>query len=1225
MIEHGALANHLAWVRAAFDLRESDRFLLRTPFTFDASLWEIVHPLASGATLVVAPQEAGRDPSLLLDLCARARISILQTVPSLLRVWLAEPRFAGCRALRHLICAGEALDPDLWKRFAGTTRSLGLSIALHNLYGPSEACIDATWHTLSPEDAERELDAIPIGRPISNARAYVLDRAGEPVPIGVVGELWLGGDGLGRGYWNDAELTAQRFVPSPFGPGRLYRTGDLARWLPDGTLAYVGRADRQLKLAGVRVEPGEIESELRAHPAVRDAAVVSVRGEAQGLRLQAFVVPVEGRAIDPRELREFVGRRLPRHLVPSSVAVLDELPLTTSLKTDLRALERIAARALVTSAHEPPRTETETRVAAFAAELLGVERVGRSDDFFALGGHSLLAAQLVARVREHWRVELPLSRFFDGPNVAALAAVVDAALAAGDTARAERIPRRGGNERELSFAQQGLWVTQALDPGSTLYNVSGGLRLRGALDVSALERAFALVVGRHEILRTAFVEEDGRLRACVHAAPPGLARRDLAGDPRGKEAALAEWLGAEARHVFDLRRGPLVRAALLALGPDDHVLALDVHHIVADGWSLELVVSEIANAYAALAAGREPDLPPLALEYADWAAWQRAHASGTQEQEHVAWWRAALAGAAPRARLPLDRREPAGPFQAATSHAGATVDFALDPPLVDALRRFARESGVSLHAVLTAALSALLARTGTDPDLVVGTVVGIRPRAELESVVGPFVNVVPIRVDLRGSPAFDELVRRVANASAAALGHAELPFERIAAALAPVREPGREPFVSIACDLESFPASRARFPGLAAELVHVDPGTSKLDASFTFVDDGSRVTAHAQYRTALFDRATIAGWTRRLRELLAAALADPARPIDALEFARDARDAPTTRTAVEPDLLLERFERHARRDPAAIAYEIADDRAGYGELDARAELWADRLRALGAGPETVVALVLERSLESAALVLGAWKARAAWIALDPHEPFAENARTARAARALAVVAEPAEVAAWTAAGFATRSVDGEPGVGAPRSAPAPDRPAAGDLACVLSVAEPDGARRLVALDQRALARAAEVAAGWPGTGFEGRLLHHHPLSSELALLELAGVLGDGGTVVALPARADGARAIATRSARRAPRPRSRRRCSSRSSSTGAVRGQHEPALDRLHRRFAAGARGRALRRAVRRARASCTARTRRPKRRSSSARTPAVRSRPIPCPPAPIPLASTRS
>jgi amino acid adenylation domain-containing protein/thioester reductase-like protein len=876
MIEHGALANHLAWVRAAFDLAPSDRFLLRTPFTFDASLWEIVHPLACGATLVVARQDTGRDPSLLLELCARARISILQTVPSLLRIWLEEPRFAGLGSLRHLICAGETLDPDLWGRFAATTRELGLRIALHNLYGPSEACIDATWHTLTSRDGGRDLDAVPIGRPISNARAFVLDTRCEPVPIGVVGELWLGGDGLGRGYWNDDELTAQRFV-DVVGLGRLYRTGDLARWLADGTLAYVGRADRQLKVNGMRVEPGEIESELRAHADVHDSAVVAIRDATSGLRLQAFVVPVDGRALEPHELRAFLALRLPRYLVPSFLTVLDELPLTTSMKVDLRALQRIAVQSSTALEPGPPRTPTERRIAEMAAALLGLARVGRDDDFFALGGHSLLAAQLVARVRDAWRIELPLVRFFESPTVAALARVVDGSLTGSDPAPSARIPRGSGSVRQLSFAQEGLWAAHELDPDSRLYNVSGGLRLRGDLDAASLESALQCVVDRHGILRSTFEDSEGVPRTRVHVQRVALERRDLSTDPRGAEHALQAFLEAEARHVFDLRRGPLLRAALLRLSDGEHVLALDVHHIVADGWSLELLVDEVARAYAAGVAGKEPDLPPLELKYADWAEFQRSEADGERFAAQIAWWRAALAGAPPRARLPYDR-----PEHQHASQAGAALDFELDPVLVAALRRYARERRTPVYPVLLAAFAATLRRTGADEDVVIGAVNGMRPRLELERTIGPFVNVLPLRVDLRGSPDFDELVRRAARTTTTAWERAEVPFERIAQALSVARRPGREPFVDVACDLESFPESRAAFPGLTAELVRVDPGTTKLDLSLTFQDDGRTLRGSAQYSTDRFERATIEALVQRFFELLEAALSQPERSIATL-------------------------------------------------------------------------------------------------------------------------------------------------------------------------------------------------------------------------------------------------------------------------------------------------------------------------------------------------------
>lgn len=1109
MIEHGALANHMAWVRAAFDLTAADRFLLRTPFTFDASLWEIVHPLAAGATLVVAPQGSGRDALRLLEQAAAERISVMQTVPSLLRAWLEDPRFGALGDLRHLICAGEALTPDLALRFREVAAASGLRAVLHNLYGPSEACIDATAHVVGPSSEALGRDTLPIGRPISNARAYVLDARGEPLPIGSTGELWIGGDGLARGYWNDAALTDERFVHSERLGERLYRTGDLARWLACGELEYVGRADRQLKLRGARVEPGEIEAELRRHPDVRDAAVVAAP-RAGGLRLEAFVVPAVGRALDPAELRAFLAARLPRALVPAAFAELHDLPRTSSEKVDVRALLAMPVEPVLARSNAQPSTSTERRLAELWGELLQLPDVGVDDDFFALGGHSLLAARLVARVRAELGVELSLLEFFESPTVAAQAATIDRASQRAPLA----IPRRErGAQAPLSFVQERLWFVQRLEPESVHYNLAGGVDLRGPLDALALARAFDFVVARHAVLRSCFADTLTGTVARELEAPPRLERIDLSSAGE-RERAVDEHLEREARHVFDLARGPLVRAALLQLASERHVLAVTLHHAVADGWSLNLLQSELAAAYAALTRGEVPVLPRLELEYADYAAWQRRELDQAALEPHLAWWRANLADAPPRLRLPIDRPEPE-----LRSRRGATHELELPAELSDSARAFAGAHRVPLYPVLLANFAALLQRAGAGDDLVVGTAVSQRPHPALEALIGPFLNALPLRLDLSGEPGFGELVQRAARATREAWEHQAAPFERIVQAVAPARARDGEPLFHVSCDLLSFPTVEARFPGLTATWILRDPGTTKFDLSLELREEGAAIRGTLQYSTDLFEAATAQALAERYVELLAAALADPRSALADLELpAAPEPDAPSAEPIASPPSVLELFEAHARADPAAPALILEDGTRSRGDLELRAEHWARRLRSAGVKRGELVGLCLERSADRCALVLGVWKAGCAWLALDPLDPPERRRAIVEQARARCVVAERAFAVAWKRTDVAVLALEDETArFGDALLAERRSAPASQDLAYVIPTSGTTGAPKLVAVEHGALAHHTAAAQARYGFRAGQRFLHYIPLSFDATLLEYASALACGGVAAVPPA------------------------------------------------------------------------------------------------------------
>jgi len=879
-VSHGAIANRVLWTLAEHPLDAGDRLLQKTPLTFDASLWEVFAPLCAGALLVLALPGEERDTGLLVRRVASEEVTVLQLVPSLLRPFLDEPAIDGCRALRRLHCGGEALAADLVRRF----QDLFPRAEVINLYGPTEAAIDAVSHRCEPGFART---VVPLGRPIANLAAWVVSPALEAVPAGAPGELLLAGAGLARGYAGRPDLTAERFVPNPFAAeagragDRAYRTGDLARWNPGGELEVLGRADRQVKIRGVRIEPAEIEARLLEHPAVAQAVVV-VREERGGKELVGYVVPraeADAGVIDG--LRAFLAARLPAALVPGAIVALAAFPRTASGKLDLAALPppRPAAEASAADA----RTPAEEILAGLFAEVLGRERVGARESFFDLGGHSLSATQLISRARRAFGVELRVHQLFDAPTVAGLAREVERAQAGAagtDAPPFERVARDGRMMRlPLSFAQQRLWFLEQLRPGTAAFNIPDAVRLRGALDAAALAAALSGVVARHEALRTVFPALRGEaVQEIRPAAPQPLPVVDLAGLPSAaREAELARLLAGEAALPLDLARGPLLRTRLLRFSATDHVLTLTIHHIASDAWSSGIFVRDLGRLYAAALSGEPRPLPPLPFQYADFAAWQRRFLSGATLERELDWWRERLAGAPPRLDLPSDRPRPARP-----SDRGATRTVLLPLQAADGLRAVAREEGVTLFMALTAAWLAVAGHlTGRD-DLVIGTDVANRNREETEGIVGFFINQLALRVRLAGDPTFRELVGRVREVALGAYAHQDVPFDAVVDALELDRTVAHAPLFQVKLFLENASRPASPVPGLRIEPLDVDIRIAKLDLVLAFWERPEGLSGWVNYSTDLFDAPRVERWLRQLATLAGRAALAPDTRLSAL-------------------------------------------------------------------------------------------------------------------------------------------------------------------------------------------------------------------------------------------------------------------------------------------------------------------------------------------------------
>ncbi|HYH81260.1 MAG TPA: amino acid adenylation domain-containing protein [Longimicrobium sp.] len=981
MNAHGAVVNRLCWMQAEYGIGGDDVVLQKTPVSFDVSVWELFWPLQRGARLVMARPDGHRDPLYLQSVIERSGVTTVHFVPSMLQQFVETVDAARCATLKRVICSGEALSPALVERFHARFPA---TAALHNLYGPTEAAVDVSHWACGREDP---VEVVPIGRPVWNTRLYVLDPAMEPAPVGVPGELYIGGAQVARGYLNRPSLTAARFVPDPFaaGPGaRLYATGDRARWREDGALEYLGRIDQQVKIRGFRIEPGEIEAALLGVDGVRECAVVVREDEPGEKRLVAYVAG----AARPGDLLATLKRALPEHMVPGAFVVLDALPLTPNGKLDRKALPA-PEYASAGERHVAPRTPVEEVLAGIWAEVLRLERVGAADDFFALGGHSLLATRVVSRIREAFSVELPLRAVFEGPTVAEAAERVEALRRAELPILPPVVPVPRTAAMPLSFAQERLWFLQRLRPESASYNVPAALRLTGALDVGALGRALGEVVRRHEALRTTFEEAGGApVQMIAPFAGFALPVDDLSGlDEAAREAEVGRRARDDAARPFDLAAGPLFRARLLRLGGEAHVLLIGLHHVVTDGWSMGVLFRELSALYGAYREGRESPLAEPAVQYADYAAWQRGQTAGDALERPLAWWRETLAGAPALLDLPTDHPRPA-----VQTERGAHERLELPAGLAEWLEALARGEGATLYMVLLGAFQLLLGRYAGSDDVVVGSPIAGRTRRETEELIGFFVNTLVLRTDLSGDPGFRGLLRRVREATLGAYEHQEVPFEKLVEALQPERRLDHAPLFQVMFALAGADGPPLGFPGLRAEGVAADLPATKFDLNLAFSRDARGLRALLQYNADLFEPATIRRMAAHLERVLAqiAANADVRlSELDLLGGAERERVLAAGRGAERGYVTAPvhaRFAGHARRAPDAAALLHGPDSLTYGALDRRAEALARRLRELGVGPEVPVGLCMERTPELLVGVLGIWKAGGAYVPLDPGYP-----------------------------------------------------------------------------------------------------------------------------------------------------------------------------------------------------------------------------------------------
>ncbi|MEU6238028.1 amino acid adenylation domain-containing protein, partial [Kitasatospora sp. NPDC047058] len=998
------LLNLLEWHHRAVGGEPGTRTAQFTAISFDVSVQETLSALLYGKTLVVPTEEQRRSAELFAHWLDRHEVGEL-FAPNLVVEALAEAAEEAGLDLPHLRLvaqAGEAM------RLGGAVRRFQArrpGRVLHNHYGPAETHV-ITAYPLPADPADCPLP-VPIGRPIANCRAYVLDSALQPVAPGVLGELYLAGAGLARGYLNRPGLTAGRFVADPYGPAGslMYRTGDLVRWRADGELEFAGRVDHQVKVRGFRVEPGEIEAELTAHPGVAQVAVL-----AREERIVAYVVPLAGAGATAAALAAHLRARVPDYLVPSAFVLLDALPLTPNGKLDRAALP--APEPGPTAGGRAPRTPQEQILCELFAEVLGLARAGVDDDFFGLGGHSLLATRLVSRVRATLGVELELRSLFRTPTPAGLAAGLDDA----GTARRALLPRARREPMPLSYGQRRLWFLQQFGAPSATYHMPLALRLTGELDRAALEAALADVVARHETLRTVFPHTGGiphqRVLDAAEATVPLTVRAAGA-------AEVPALLREAAARGFDLTSEVPLRAELFAVAPDEHVLLLVVHHIAGDGWSLGPLARDLVTAYATRRGGGAPAWPQLPVTYGDYTLWQHEILGEEQDADsvlarQVAYWAEALAGLPDQLQLPVDRPRPA-----TMSYGGDLLDVRIDAELHAALVELARRSGATLFMVLQAALAALYTRLGAGTDIAIGSPIAGRTDEALDELVGFFVNTLVLRTDTSGDPGFAELLGRVRETALSAFAHQDVPFEHLVEVLNPSRSLSHHPLFQTGLVVQNAPGGDFDLPGLRVSGVTVPTGTSRLDLTFGFAEehgpDGAPagLSGAVEYSTDLFDRATVEDLVARWTRLLAAVAAAPDLPIGGIDLLSaeerrallPAADDGETAAASLPEL----FAAQVAATPETVALVCDGAELTYRQLDVRANRFAHSLIARGVRPEQVVAVALPRSVESVVAVLGVLKAGAAYLPVDPAYPAARIALMLDDACPVVVVDDPAMV------------------------------------------------------------------------------------------------------------------------------------------------------------------------------------------------------------------------
>ena len=1009
--KHGSLSHFLFWQKQYFDLRETDRYSMLSGLAHDPLQREIFTPLCLGGTISIPDPDNIGTPGWLAQWMQA--ITVAHLTPAMMQLLTqAVPKVVvpDCKLsrLRMAFTIGDALTRSDVSRLY----QLAPQVTCINSYGSTESHRAVSYFVVPRATGGKEV--IPLGRGLYDVQLLVLNSKQQLAGIGELGEIYIRSPHLAIGYLNDEPATRQRFIRNPLTHNiddRLYITGDLGRYRPDGNVEFAGRNDRQVKLRGFRIELPEIEAVLKHHPAVREAAVI-VREDTPGHKhIVAYIVPAQAQSFVSlgAELRAYLVARLPAYMIPAIFVPLEVLPLTPNYKVDHRALPAPEASIVAVDLPVAPRTPIEETVASVWAGLLGRDAVGVDDNFFELGGHSLLATQLLARIYKAFQIAVPLRALFAAPTVAGLARYLEQHLArqsadAGKEGALAQIPairpREQTEDLPLSFAQERLWFLDQLMPDKAIYNVRAAWRLKGSLNVEALERSINAIVQRHEILRTIIGNRDGRAQQVIVSRRMGsLPVVDLSHLVAAKqESELHRLMQQEAQRPFDLAQGPLLRTTLIRQEPRTHFLLLTTHHMITDAWSMSIFFQELSVLYCAAVSRAAADLPGLAIQYADYALWQRSWLAGPEQgdgsgtgtvfEQQLAYWREPLTGAPPLLELPTDHPRPQAP-----SYRGGHYSFTLPPELVTSLHQLSRQEGVTLYMTLLTGFVLLLSRYSGQEDLVVGTPIANRKQVELEHMIGFFVNTLALRVSLSGQPSIRELLGRVREVALGAYAHQDLPFERLVDALHPQRNLSYAPLFQVMFVLQNVVRVPLDLPELTAEALAIESGVSQFDLKLTVLEDKQDIFGVLEYSLDLFELETIERMAGHFQRLLEGMVAQAEQRVEHLPLLTQAElrrllvEWNPAATALPQKLCLhELFEQQANCLPEVVALVFKEQQFTYGELNQRANHLAQSLRRSGVGPERLVGFCLRRSVEMVIGILGILKAGGAYVPLDPAYP-----------------------------------------------------------------------------------------------------------------------------------------------------------------------------------------------------------------------------------------------
>ncbi|MBD2483967.1 non-ribosomal peptide synthetase [Planktothrix sp. FACHB-1365] len=997
-IQHQSLVNYIHAVSIEYEIKKGDRILQFASISFDASAEEIYPCLTSGATLVLRTDSMLDSASVFLKKCSTWNLTILSLPTAYwheLTTRLSQENLVFPPSLRLVIIGGEKA---LLERLKTWQECVGQQVRLVNTYGPTEATVVATIYDLSKTDPT--LTHLPIGRPICNVQTYILDRYLQPVPVGVPGELHIGGVGLARGYLNRPDLTNEKFIPNPFSNdpnSRLYKTGDLARYLPDGNIEFLGRVDNQVKIRGFRIELGEIEAALAQHPAIGETAVIANENITGNQQLVAYFVPKAEVKPSINDLRHFLKHQLPDYMIPSVFVTLEHLPLTPNGKIDHRALPVPEIRPELELTFVAPRTPLEEILANLWAEVLGLKQIGIYDNFFSLGGHSLLATQIVSKISTNLGIEIPLRHLFEFPTIAELAEEIEVLLGSEQSAqRIPILPIQRTTEIPLSFAQARLWFLDQLQPESAFYNIPHIFRLHGQLNIKILENSLNEIIRRHEALRTNFTTNDGNpvqiIRPYLHLELLILNVLDLSDEARESEAQ--RLVNQFANQPFNLQNEPLIRSYLLQLGEQDYIFLLVLHHIVADGWSMEILERELSTIYTALCNHQAPALPELPIQYADFSVWQRDWLAGEIFQRQLNYWQQQLQGIPSLLELPTDRPRPA-----IQTYRGAHQSFQLSTELSEAIISLSKRMSVTPFMLLLAAFQTLLYRYTGQDDIVVGTPIANRHYRDIEGLIGFFVNTLALRANnLSLNPSFEDLLSQVREVTLGAYAHQDMPFEELVEALQPERSLSYSPIFQVMFGVENESIFNFSLPELKVSPITAETRSAKFDLDLSIQNTPKGWIGIWEYNTDLFDGTTIARMTEHFQTLLAGIVTNPKTLISELPLltATQQHQLLVKWNYTQKDYPFEKcihrlFQEQVKLTPDAVAVVIEGEQLTYRELNARANQLAHYLQTFGVKAEVLVGICIERSLEMVVGLLGILKAGGAYVPIDPAYPSERKA------------------------------------------------------------------------------------------------------------------------------------------------------------------------------------------------------------------------------------------